>query len=200
VRVRGEQQLAFTLLTDHAPEHVALAHVIAEQWAKVGVRADVRATDISDLALNYLQPRQFDAVLLEWPSQLDPDPYPMWHETQIEGSGQNYSGFVNRNASEAIEVARQLTDLGERTRLYYQFQDIFAEEVPAILLYQPVYVYGVDRQVRNVQIAPLFSPAERFRTIAQWALLEKEIPLSDWNAQVGDKLDRRQSLWYDPLR
>ena len=200
VRVKGEQQLAFTLLIDHAPEHVALAHVIAEQWAQVGVRADVRATDISDLALNYLQPRKFDAVLLEWPSQLDPDPYPMWHETQIEGSGQNYSGFVNRDASEAIEVARQLTDLGERTRLYYQFQDIFAEEVPAILLYQPVHVYGVDRQVRNVQIAPLFSPAERFRTIAQWALLEKEIPLSDWNAQVGDKLDRRQSLWYDPLR
>ena len=124
----------------------------------------------------------------------------MWHETQIAGSGQNYSGFVNRDASEAIEVARQLTDLGERTRLYYQFQDIFAEEVPAILLYQPVYVYGVDRQVRNVQIAPLFSPAERFGTIAQWALLEKEIPLSDWNAQIGDKLDRRQSLWYDPLR
>ena len=199
VRVKGDEPLAFTLLTDNVPDHVAVAHAVAEQWAEVGVRAEVQETNLSDLASNFLRPRRFDAVLLEWPSQLDPDPYPMWHETQIGESGQNYSGFVNRDASEAIEVARQLADRNERIEPYNRFQEIFADQVPAVLLYQPIYAYGIDRQVRNVQIAPMFAPCGRLRSIAGWALLEKEISLSDWNDQVGDQLDRRASLWYDPF-
>ena len=71
-------------------------------------------------------------------------------------------GLCNRDADEAIEVARLLTDRGERTELYHQFQDIFAEEVPAFLLYQAVYTFCVDEQVRNVQIAPMHDPSGRF--------------------------------------
>jgi peptide/nickel transport system substrate-binding protein len=197
IRVKEGQKLEFVLLTDTEPDHVALAHAVAAQWEAVGASVRVQSLGISDLVLNHLQPRQFDAVLLEWPSQLDPDPYPMWHETQIQGAGQNYGSFINRDASEAIEVARQLTDLGERTRLYYQFQDIFAQEVPAILLYQPIYTFGIDKRVRNVQIAPMFDPSGRFRNIWQWAPLEKEVLLRDLNDQEGDKLDRRKNSWYD---
>lgn len=200
VRVKKEQPLTFTLLTDSSPEHVALAQMVAWYWAAVGARVEVRSMSVSDLVLNHLRPRQFDAALLEWPSQLDPDPYPMWHETQVEGTGQNYSGFSDRDASEAIEVARQLTDRGKRSELYIQFQSVFAEQVPAIMLYQPIYTCGVDRRVRNVQIAPMFDPSGRFRNLWQWAPLEKEISLQDLNARVGDKLDRQGSLWYDPER
>ncbi|MBN1580904.1 MAG: peptide ABC transporter substrate-binding protein [Anaerolineae bacterium] len=199
IRVKEGQKLEFVLLTDTEPDHVALAHAVAEQWEAVGVRVLVQSLSISDLALNYLQPRRFDAALLEWPSQLDPDPYPMWHETQTEGTGQNYGSFLNRDASEAIEVARQLTDRGERTGLYYQFQDIFAQEVPAILLYQPIYTFGVDKRVRNVQISPMFDPSGRFRNIWQWAPLEKEVLLRDLNDQEGDKLDRQGNPWYDSV-
>jgi peptide/nickel transport system substrate-binding protein len=120
----------------------------------------------------------------------------MWHSTQKRG-GQNYSGFDNRDADEAIEVARQLIDRGERTELYRQFQAIFAEEVPALMLYQPVYAYGVDKQVRNVQIAPMPDPSGRFRNVYQWELLEAEISLSELNDQVGDTLDKRRDPWYD---
>ena len=200
IRAKKEQKLEFVLLTDTEPDHVALAHAVAAQWEAIGARVFVQSLSLSDLALNYLQPRQFDAALLEWPPQLDPDPYPMWHETQIEGTGQNYASFIDRDASEAIEIARQLTDVGERTRLYYQFQDIFVQEVPAILLYQPIYTYGVDKRVRNVQISPMFDPSGRFRNIWQWAPLEKEILLRDLNDQEGDKLDSHGNSWYDPAR
>lgn len=200
IRAKEDQKLEFVLLTDTEPDHIAMAHAIAVQWEAIGASVIVQSLGISDLAVNHLQPRRFDAALLEWPSQLDPDPYPMWHETQIEGTGQNYGSFVNRDASEAIEIARQLTDRSERTRLYYQFQDIFAQEVPAILLYQPIYTFGVAKNVRNVQISPMFDPSGRFRTIWQWAPLEKEILLRDLNDQEGDKLDRQGNSWYDPAR
>jgi peptide/nickel transport system substrate-binding protein len=178
-------------------DRLALAHAVAEQWQAIGVRVQVEAVNVSELTQDYLQPRAFDAVLLQWQVNPDPDPYPMWHSTQTEGAGQNYSGFVNRDADEAIEVARLLSDPGKRAELYHQFQAIFAEQVPALLLYQPIYAYGVDKRVRNVQIAPMLDPSGRFKSVYQWAVLEQEIPLPELNDRVWDKLDKQRDPWYD---
>ena len=83
-----------------------------------------------------------------------------------------------------------MTDYGRRSELYRQFQQVFVEHVPAILLYQPIYTYGVDQQVRNVQIAPMLDPSGRFQSVIRWAIAETEISLPDLNDQVGDKLDK----------
>ena len=192
VRSKDGQRLEFTLLTNDVPDRIALANAIAEQWAQIGIQVYVQALSMSELTLDHLRPRDFDAVLSQWQSlPPDPDPYPVWHSTQIGPTGQNYSGFVDRDADEAIEVARQITDAGQRTELYYQFQEIFGEQVPAILLYQAVYTFGVDKSARHVQIAPMSDPSGRFRSISDWGLLEQEVLLCDLNDQIGDKLDKR---------
>jgi peptide/nickel transport system substrate-binding protein len=189
-RTKHGESLEFTLLASDVPDRVALAYAIARQWAEIGVRVEVEAVSLSELMEEHLRPRNYDAALVQWQVRTDPDPYPLWHSTQAE-SGQNYGGFVDRDADEAIEVARMITDHGRRAELYAQFQEVFAERVPAILLYQPVYTYGVDARVRNVQIGPMPDPSGRFRTVAQWAVREEEIPLAQFNDQVGDTLDKR---------
>ena len=191
VRSKRDQLLEFTLLTIDVPDRVALANAIADQWAELGARVHVEAVSITDLTEVYLQPRAFEAALVQWQSRPDPDPYPLWHSTQATQSGQNYCGFVDRDADEAIEVARLMVDHGRRAELYQHFQEVFVEQVPAILLYQPVYTYGLDKQVRNVQIAPMADASGRFRNVWQWAVLEKEVGLSELNDQVGDQLDKR---------
>jgi peptide/nickel transport system substrate-binding protein len=192
VRSKKGQMLEFVLLTNDVPDRVALAHAIADQWAAIGVRATVQSVSMSNLTQNYLTPRRFDAVLSQWQSlRPDPDPYPVWHSTQAVSAGQNYSGFSNRDADEAIEVARQITDPVQRAELYKSFQVIFAEQVPSLLLYQAVYSYAVDKQVRNVQIAPMSDSSGRFSSIANWAVLENKVLLRDLNDQIGDRLDKR---------
>ena len=192
VRMKKGVPLEFSLMTNDVPDRVALAYAIAAQWEAIGVRVHVRAVSMSELAEQHLRPRTFDAVLSQWRSMPpDPDPYPVWHSTQAEGNGQNYGGFVDRDADEAIEVARQLADRGKRTELYHRFQEIFAQEVPAILLYQAVYTFCVDKEIRNVQISPMPDPSGRFRNITEWAVEQQEVRLSDLNDQVVDKLDKR---------
>jgi peptide/nickel transport system substrate-binding protein len=61
--------------------------------------------------------------------------------------------------------------VNERIRLYRNFQVIFSNETPAILLYYPVYAYGVDRQVQGVRMGPLFDSSDRFNTIQDWFLV-----------------------------
>jgi hypothetical protein len=128
---------------------------------------------------NILRPRQFDAVLYEWRTlSNDPDQYENWHQTQIPPSaplGQNYSGLDDRDISEALESARKTNDPAKRVELYRTFQELFADRVPGLLLYYPVYTYGIDSRVRGVQVAPMLVPSDRFRNVAQWYLKTKRV-------------------------
>lgn len=176
IRRKGERPLAFTLVTSSEPAHVAVAQMLAEQWAAVGITVTV-ATVAPAEAFEALENRSFEAILIHLSLPGDPDPYPFWHETQIEG-GQNYAGFKHRRISEIVEQARITLNREQRLELYYEFQDVFAQEVPALLLYVPVYTYGVDERIHNVQIGRLAHASDRFRTIAAWWIVPRRVFVS----------------------
>jgi peptide/nickel transport system substrate-binding protein len=127
---------------------------------------------------DFLQPRKFDAALTVWDIPGDPDQYWLWHSTQIEEGGLNYTGWRNDEVDELLQKARSITNETERQTLYSRFQQIFAEEVPSLLLYYPVYTYGVSERVQNVQIGPLNRPAERFVSFADWYIVTRRVPLN----------------------
>jgi peptide/nickel transport system substrate-binding protein len=187
VRKKGNDTLAFTLTTNDDPARVAIANDIAKAWQAIGVKANVQTVPASLLVQNVLRPRQFDAVLSEWRAlSNDPDQYENWHETQIPGAtnlGQNYGGLKDRDISEALETARRTNDQAKRAEQYRKFQERFADLVPALLLYYPVYTYGVDARVHDVQLAPMLAPNDRFRTLAQWYLKTKRIA---FEASLGE--------------
>ncbi|MEE8389594.1 MAG: ABC transporter substrate-binding protein, partial [Anaerolineae bacterium] len=180
VRYKGGQRLAFTLLTSSEPERVAVAQMLVDQWSTIGIT--VTAEIVSPLEVREaLEGRNFEAILVHVALPGDPDPYPFWHETQVE-NGQNYAGFVHRRASEVIEQARIATNSESRRELYDEFQEIFAQQVPALLLYVPVYTYGVDERVYNLQIGPLMYPFDRFRTISDWWIIPRRVFVSESEA------------------
>jgi peptide/nickel transport system substrate-binding protein len=176
VRQKDSVPFQFTLLAPNDPTHLAVAHSAQTTWAAVGISVTVTAVDPASLLSQVLAPRAFQAVLadLNLSRTPDPDPYPLWHETQVE-SGQNYGGFSDRVTSEYLEQARTTVDLEARARRYQAFQARFADQVPALLLYYPVYNYGVDTQVQGVQIGFLTEPSDRFNNVADWSVLTKRV-------------------------
>jgi len=175
IRSKDGQMLGFTLLTSNDPAHTAMAQAIAEQWAAIGVTVTVKPAPM--LVTNYLAPRSFEAVLIDLSMAGDPDPYPFWHETQAAG-GQNYGGYKNRDMSEILEQARRANDRNARAQLYQRFQQMFMDDVPAILLHQPVYTFAADERVGGVQIGPLEYPSDRFRTVADWYIVTRRVIVS----------------------
>ncbi|MCS7179096.1 MAG: peptide ABC transporter substrate-binding protein [Anaerolineae bacterium] len=166
VRTKGDREVSFTLLSSTDPIHAAVAQEVARQWGAMGI--DVQAVAIPPLELrDRLERRDYQAALVELALPGNPDPYPLWHQTQIT-VGQNYAGLDHRRISEVIETARITVDPTRQAALYQEFQELFADEVPAILLYQPVYTYGVGRKVQGVQIGPLMTPSDRLATISSW--------------------------------
>jgi peptide/nickel transport system substrate-binding protein len=177
IRDKDGVKLSFTLLTSDDPSMTRIAKEMADQWLAVGVEATTRSIG-SDSALELVRSRDFDAALVQVELTADPDPYPLWHSTQAQ-SGQNFSGFANDAADIVMEEARLTADTEQRIELYHTFQEIFVDEVPALLIYYPIYTYAVDAGVRDVQLTPLFHGSDRFRNIQDWYVQTEKIPISE---------------------
>lgn len=176
VRQKDGVPMRFTLLAPNDPVHLALAESARATWAALGVAVDLTPVDAAAIRSQYLEPRAFQAVLVDFSlaGTPDPDPYPLWHQTQVE-SGQNYAGWDDRISSQLLEQARITLDLGQRARLYQQFQSRFADQVPALLLHYPVYNYAVDARVGGVTLGPLTEASDRFATLNNWSLVTRRL-------------------------
>jgi peptide/nickel transport system substrate-binding protein len=174
IRAKDDVVLSFTMVYPDDSTHLQLAQAIQQNWAAIGVEVKLKAISYLSLFNEYLAPRAYQVALvdLDLSRSYDPDPYPFWHQAEIT-SGQNYSQWDNRTASEYLEQARVVADPNIRARLYRNFQVVFARELPALPLYYPIYTYGVDQRVQGVQAIPLFEPADRFNGIATWYLVTR---------------------------
>jgi peptide/nickel transport system substrate-binding protein len=174
VRAKDDVALAFTMVYPDDALHTQLAQKIQQDWAVLGVAVNIQPVSYESLLNDYLSTRSYEAALvdLDLSRSYDPDPYPFWHQAEATG-GQNYSQWDNRTASEYIEQGRVVADMGIRARLYRNFQVLFARDLPALLLYYPVYTFAVDQRVLGVQAAPLFEPADRFNDIPAWYLITR---------------------------
>lgn len=176
VRDKDGQSLRFLLYTNDDPMRVAIAERIAADWRAIGIDVQTAPVTFAGLVSDFLNPRRFDAALIGWALTGDPDPYPQWHSTQTVGGGQNFSSWSHEEADQIMEQARAIVGEEERRALYARFQDIFVEESPAILLYYPVYTYGVRDRVHNVQIGVLNKPVDRFDTFHNWYISTRRVP------------------------
>lgn len=178
VREKEDVKLQFTLLTNQEnPQHVALIDSVARQWAQIGVQAEPRAVNFADLVQTYLRPRQFETVLLDSPPKptTDPDMYPLWHSSQAVDEGLNWASWSNARVDDLLEEGERVLDHNTRRDIYGKLQRIFAEEVPSLPLFHPIYTYGVDEKVQNVQIGPITTPSDRFQTLNEWYINLKRI-------------------------
>lgn len=168
-RTKSGQPLHLVLLTNDRKERIALAQEIQSELAAVGFEIEVQATGAGGLVQDFLLPRRYELALYSWDfNGFDPDPYALWHSSQLAPNGLNVSGFANRRADDLLDRARRTTDQQERAKLYADFQRLFAEEVPSLPLYYPTYLYAISKKIRGVQPGVVANPADRFRDVVQW--------------------------------
>jgi peptide/nickel transport system substrate-binding protein len=166
------RELAIVILTDDGVVHLRAAQELARQWSALGVRVDVQSAGWTGLLSDFLVPGAFQAAVVsqEWPN-VDPDVSAFWHST----GGLNLGRWQSEQADDLLEQARATADRDTRRRLYHQFQDVFAADAPAIPLLHPVVHLAIDRQVKDVHLAPLRALPDRFATIRDWHVLTRRV-------------------------
>ncbi|MCB8929019.1 MAG: peptide ABC transporter substrate-binding protein [Ardenticatenaceae bacterium] len=172
----GESFVLRLLALDTAVQQ-QVAQEVAAQWAQLGVETVIEtAVSITDLR-EKLAVRDFDVVLVDITPSIDPDLYDFWSQEAII-RGQNYGAWNNRRASEALEAARQTWAVGDRRPYYNTFLSIYADQVPAVTLYQHVYTYALSSEVNQAEIGPIYEPRDRYQTFANWFLLYRDVTIS----------------------
>jgi peptide/nickel transport system substrate-binding protein len=156
------------------PTNVAVARQVGTYLREVGVDVQVALVPRDTLLNDYLRPRAYHIALASWEAQsADPDVFQYWHSSQANMTGGlNFSLWINSQADSALEAARLKTDRDERRREYSEFQKAFLQDVPAVVLYNPVYVYATGESVSGVTLplTEMKDLAARFDSIRGWSL------------------------------
>jgi peptide/nickel transport system substrate-binding protein len=162
----------FTLLVNvDDPVRVAVAQAVARQLGEVGIAVTVQPVAAQTLQRQLLN-REYTAALFGWmPSTGDPDGFELWHSSQAD-VGTNVTGFRNRTVDVLLEEARRTTDPAQRRSLYVEFQRLFAEYVPAVVLYYPRYCFLVHDRIVGVDANPLIHPEDHLHQLPRWYRIE----------------------------
>lgn len=168
VRKKGEQELAFALTTVDQPEYVKTVEQLKQYWEAIGIRVELKIIADTDIQTTIIKPRAYEALLFGEIVGSDPDPYPFWHSSQSADPGLNLAVFYNKQVDQLLEEARQTNDAEARRLKYLHFQNILAEQLPAIFLYNPQYTYTMNKKVKGIEEVFITAPSDRFLTIADW--------------------------------
>lgn len=157
---------SFSILIPDDDTLSAIANDIALQWGQLGFDVSVEKVDANSLDAR-LQSGDFQVAIGTLSVGNDPDVYRYWHPGQYP-NGQNYGAVNSNEVAELIELARQDNNGINRTNLYHQFQQRFAEQAIAIPLYYPLYTFVARDTVEGIKLGFLGTSADRFRNIGQW--------------------------------
>ncbi len=164
--------LGFTLLT-HSGNKIreSLVQVAPEQYKQIGVKVNPKLESFESMVDKLLSGSpEVEAWIIAWSLELDPDPYGIWHSSQIpdpaqKRTGQNAGGFTAPGLDEAIEKARTgECSQSARKKHYETFNKILNEEQPYNFGFSPTVLLATAKSLRN--FAP--GPFGQTYNIEQW--------------------------------
>ncbi|HXH72248.1 MAG TPA: peptide-binding protein [Mariprofundaceae bacterium] len=147
--------LSFTILTNNGNKQRADAAIIMQQRLKeVGIDVRIRLVEWSAFIENFINKRDFDAVILGWSLSPEPDQYNIWHSSQTGPREFNFLSYSNPKVDKALVDARRTFDTAERKRLYDIVQQEIYNDVPIVFLYAPYSLPVFHKRIHGIEPAP----------------------------------------------
>jgi peptide/nickel transport system substrate-binding protein len=168
VRDKEGVTLAFAISTSDEASRVAAAVQIADDLRQLGIAVQLKAVPFASLIDKIVPERSFDALLIGISGGGDPDPYALFHSSEVADPGHNFSGYYTLPLDRALENSRRTSDQAKRLELITPVFQAVATEVPVIFLYFQDYLYAQSKQVQGLRIMPITAPSDRFWNSYDW--------------------------------
>ncbi|MFA5359578.1 MAG: ABC transporter substrate-binding protein [Patescibacteria group bacterium] len=166
--IKDNNYLVITLTTVDNQEYGKTAELIAKFWNDINVKTEIILVPASQIQVDVIKSRNFNALIYGEITGADPDPYAFWHSSQIGQSGLNIADYGNKEVDKLLEDGRLSSDIKARQEKYKKFQEIITEDEPAIFLYSPNYIYVQSKKIKGFNIKNIISPSDRFSDVSQW--------------------------------
>ena len=151
VREKGGQQLSFEMVTN-ADNTVRTKNlqIMQEQWKKIGVDAKIRTVaTLGQLSNELTSARTFGMMYIGFSLNPDPDQSGLWHTRQAAVGGNNGGLYKNAQVDKLLDDAVATVDQAKRKAMYYQLQNLLADDPPSIIVCDLNGIYGVNKRVHN---------------------------------------------------
>ncbi len=176
IRERNGRELSFSMLVPSSSRsRERMAVLIQEQLRQVGVKATIESLDFPALMQRQAD-RDFDTMLWAW--QLTPSPSGLrqtWAGASARTkSGSNFGSYENPVFDALVDSALAETNADRSRQLFDRAYRVIIEDAPAIWLYEPETVLGVQGRIRTTPMRP----------DAWW------LSIADWTIPSGERIPR----------
>ena len=175
IRMKDGKKLKLNLVTLRGGELERAAVELKMQWREIGIDLIIKAVPLDELEQSYIRTRQYQLLLFGINVGGDPDVYAFWHSSQIKDPGLNLSNYNSPDADRALEAGRIKTDSLIRKGKYQAFLKAWNADAPGIILYEPIYRYGISASAKGFESGSLVEPNDRFYNVQNWTILTEEV-------------------------
>ena len=105
----------------------------------------------------------------------DLDLYAFWHSSQRNSPGLNVAMYVNSKTDKLLETARETLDSLIEEKTYTDFEKIIKDEIPAVFIYSPDYIYVVPEKIKGIKFEKITNSSDRWYDINKWYIETDEV-------------------------
>ena len=138
----------FNLITNHGNLiRKAILSVVQNSWRRIGVKVNTQVFEWAVFLEDFVNPGRFDAVILGWQMDVDPDLHSIWHSSQSGRNQLNFVGYKSDAADRIIEKLRREYDREKQVTQARALHRIITTDQPYTFLYAPVTTRALDRKI-----------------------------------------------------
>jgi peptide/nickel transport system substrate-binding protein len=156
VRKRAGKALEFEALVSAAAQpRIRMAVLIQEQLRRIGVRMRISQIELNTVRARFAS-RDFDAILWDWQFGAIPNQVRgMWGGASArQKNGNNAWGYESAAFDARVDSAISAMNPDDARRHYAAAYQIIIEDAPAVWLYEPKTIIGLNRRIRTGALRP----------------------------------------------
>ena len=162
--------LSFTLSYYDNDLNERIANALKQLWEQEGIVLNLEPLSYTQLTQEIVATRDFELLMYEVETTIDPDQYNLWHSLKTNYPDLNLSGYSYERVDIYLEQARQTLDTAKRISNYASFQKYLTQDAPVIFLYHPKYIYIVRDSINIGDISGIMYPYQRYSNITNWKM------------------------------
>jgi len=167
-QARGEgasTEIEYSTTSGNALRETA-QQVIQQQMEQVGITLRINNSSAETYFGERTPKGDFEMGEWAWSATPDPSITTLFGANQVPPNGQNYYRYRNEEVTRLLEQADVTVDQQERARLTRRAQELMAEDVPLVPLYQRPEIYAYADNLEGPRVNPTLATA--FWNVGEW--------------------------------
>ena len=170
------QGLKLNLVVPAEPFLIKTAQIVKENWVSHGAEVNLQILPAKDIQEEILKKSNYEMILFGNITKESEDLFAFWHSSRRFYPDQNLALYQNKSIDATLEEFRKEFDPDRRVNLLRSITNTIANDLPAIFLYSPHYLYVASPQLGGLESnSPINTADDRFANVADWYVKTKRI-------------------------